>query len=606
MKSFFSCLLALCAGTIFCSLLGCGAEQADSKSMSPNMERESAAQKDSDAQAYSDAYSDEEPFPDFEPEAPADNDNSFAADEPLLWEEQPEELDSEEEARAMAFSVPKNAADSHLKMTPSPSITAFPEPSAGPPNAANSRMAPWSNSQPSMPQSTMSPPTMSPPTMRPPTISPPTLSPPVASANRTDSDNVGFEAARDKTVTQQAAARDDGVLRTVNVFYGTDRKSALAPVSVVPAKPGLFATMLLLAVAVCFLVFNRLKASLAAAGAAGVLFAAVIMTHNDSPNRQGVSYGGERGEFTRGVATVTVPKSHQRGIVERPSILRFEFAEDKKKHIVLANAMELDFENFYYRMSEEFTAKSERDLLLFVHGFNVDFDAAVRRTAQIATDLSFPGVPVCYSWPSQGTMVGYTVDENNVTWTVPHLREFLVELAQQSGARSINIIAHSMGNRAVTSSISQIGSEYSPQSLPMFDQVVLAAPDVDADYFRKELAPRLARAAGHVTLYASSDDQALAASKHLHGGYPRAGESGANLVVVPDIETIDVSGIDLSLLGHSYYGSSESMLRDLHALVRNRLPAHRREGLISRQLRNATYWLLETPQMSELPAAPLR
>ncbi|MEZ6079827.1 MAG: hypothetical protein R3C56_30390 [Pirellulaceae bacterium] len=55
---------------------------------------------------------------------------------------------------------------------------------------------------------------------------------------------------------------------------------------------------------------------------------------------------------------------------------------------------------------------------------------------------------------------------------------------------------------------------------------------------------------------------ALIASKQVHG-YPRAGESGANIVIVPGIETIDVSGIDLSLLGHSYYGDSEPMLRDL-------------------------------------------
>ena len=131
------------------------------------------------------------------------------------------------------------------------------------------------------------------------------------------------------------------------------------------------------------------------------------------------------------------------------------------------------------------------------------------------------------------------------------------------------------------------------------DQVVLAAPDVDADHFRNELAPRLANVARHVTLYASSDDQALVASKHLHGGYPRAGESGEYLVVVPEIETIDVSGIDFSLLGHNYYGSSESILRDLFEVVRNRLPAHKRAGLISQRMQDTTYWMLARPRMSE-------
>ena len=96
------------------------------------------------------------------------------------------------------------------------------------------------------------------------------------------------------------------------------------------------------------------------------------------------------------------------------------------------------------------------------------------------------------------------------------------------------------------------------------------------------------------------------ASKHLHGGYPRAGESGENLVVVPHVETIDVSGIDLSLLGHNYYGSSDSILRDLFEVVRRRLPAHQRTGLITQRLRDTTYWLLSQPRVSEKEDDPIR
>src|SRR5262249_2696270 len=44
--------------------------------------------------------------------------------------------------------------------------------------------------------------------------------------------------------------------------------------------------------------------------------------------------------------------------------------------------------------------------------FNVTFEDAVRRRAQIAYDLQFPGTPIRYSWPSQGTAVpfGCTTD----------------------------------------------------------------------------------------------------------------------------------------------------------------------------------------------------
>jgi esterase/lipase superfamily enzyme len=183
------------------------------------------------------------------------------------------------------------------------------------------------------------------------------------------------------------------------------------------------------------------------------------------------------------------------------------------------------------------------------------------------------------------------VDETNAEWTTAHLKQFLMELAEKTDAKSINVIAHSMGNRPMTAAMEQIGWQMDKGTSPIFDRVVLAAPDVDADRFRRDLGPSLLKVANHVTLYASSDDQALIASKQVHG-YPRAGESGDHVVVVPGVETIDVSGIDLSLLGHSYYGDSKSMLRDLYEVVRSRLSAPQRPSLITRQRGELVYWQL--------------
>ena len=99
-----------------------------------------------------------------------------------------------------------------------------------------------------------------------------------------------------------------------------------------------------------------------------------------------------------------------------------------------------------------------QEALVFIHGYNVSFENAVKRTAQIAYDLQFPGAPVCYSWPSRGGLADYTRDENQAEWTVVHLHTFLQELVQQSGAKSVHLIAHSMGNRAATGSFGTHGS----------------------------------------------------------------------------------------------------------------------------------------------------
>ena len=388
---------------------------------------------------------------------------------------------------------------------------------------------------------------------------------------------------------------------TVRVFYATDRLRdplALGDFQLHGQRQtfivlGCMAAFLFAVAWMCWLLkrYSTSGLSAVAGTAAASVTISLIAFGQTKIEKHGVVYGGDRGELTRGVCDVTVPDTHQRGQVERPSLLRFEVREDQREHVVLTSAVELTEDDFQQRLAQTLQHSPERELLVFIHGYNVDFEEAVRRTAQIAVDLPFSGVPVCYSWPSQGSLLGYSVDANNAEWTVPHLEQFLRELSAESGATSINVIAHSMGNRVLTGAVERISRTQSAGEPPPFDRLVLAAPDVDADRFRRDFAPALVQLGKQVTLYASSDDQALIASKQVHG-YPRAGESGPNVVVVPGVETIDVSGIDLSLLGHSYYGDSESILRDLFDVVQGRLPAPQRASLVARQLGQQIYWQL--------------
>jgi esterase/lipase superfamily enzyme len=248
-------------------------------------------------------------------------------------------------------------------------------------------------------------------------------------------------------------------------------------------------------------------------------------------------------------------------------------------------------ERFFSQLRDRVTASSREEVFVFVHGYNVTFDQAARRTAQIAFDVKFQGAPIFFSWPSQGGLLKYTVDETNVTWAVPHLKQFLLDVVQRSGARSVNLIAHSMGNRALTNAVRELKMELREESA-LFNQIILAAPDVDAEIFRRDLAPALVQSARRVTLYASSNDQALIASKKVHG-YARAGDTGDGLVVVQGLDTIDVSTIATSLLGHSYYGSSNPVLLDICELIHDARPAAQRRWLVPRPHGNLTYWVLE-------------
>jgi esterase/lipase superfamily enzyme len=277
-------------------------------------------------------------------------------------------------------------------------------------------------------------------------------------------------------------------------------------------------------------------------------------------------FGVERSERLHlGRCAVSVPRGHHVGTVERPwKFAVWQFREDPEKHIVIQERALLGEDDFYAAVQKQ----DESSAFVFVHGFNVLFDDAVRRAAQMKHDLQFGGAAIVYSWPSAGRLeaVSYLKDEGAVEWSQAHLEAFLVDLAAKTHLQSIHIIAHSMGNRAVANALKNLSLQSAP---PTFRNVVLAAPDIDKGIFL-QLAAAISSRAESVTLYASSRDRALQVSHKMHD-YPRAGDC-TGIVVVPEVTTIDVSALDTDMLGHGYVSSSRSILADLYSLLTGHAP----------------------------------
>lgn len=100
------------------------------------------------------------------------------------------------------------------------------------------------------------------------------------------------------------------------------------------------------------------------------------------------------------------------------------------------------------------------------------------------------------------------------------------------------------------------------------NELVLAAPDVDTDVFTSLSAGFKACAKG-ITLYASSADKALLLSQ-AKAGAPRAGYvSQFGPLVLPGIETIDVTAIgdDMFALNHDVGLRSRAVIDDIGRLV---------------------------------------
>lgn len=307
-------------------------------------------------------------------------------------------------------------------------------------------------------------------------------------------------------------------------------------------------------------------------------------------NEPGRFYGGDRQpdeSLHLGTLDVSIPRDHRMGEIERPAVWKLEFRENPDRHVVLLSVQPKSEQEFYADLAAKVQSSPNKDAFVFIHGFDNTFEQAAWRTAQLSYDLGFPGAPIMYSWPSRGDLTAYTADEATIDWATPHLEKFLESVATQSHATTVHLIAHSMGNRALARALDAIAAK-NAGVLPKFKHVFLAAPDIDVGVFR-QLAQSFPRAAGDVTLYASSRDEAIVASEKIHQ-FDRVGDS-RHICVVPHIDTIDASAIDTGLVGHAYVGDNRSILSDMSEVIRTGLPPGQRFGLRAVTLHEMTYWV---------------
>lgn len=322
----------------------------------------------------------------------------------------------------------------------------------------------------------------------------------------------------------------------------------------------------------------------------------------------GELYGCRATDISYGACEISVPRPENRrpGDLSRPvSVWIFEAPENPDKHFMLRHVEEhADKDAFYRSLSARLDKSEARAAMLFIHGYNVSFEDAIFRTAQLAVDLKFPGAAMAFSWPSYADPVKYTFDEQNAEVSIPALREVLEDLAARSGAKRVHIIAHSMGNRVLAGALRSMDSTVQARNKAVFRELVLAAPDIDSRVFQSQVLPHIVRNVRHCTLYASSRDRALLMSRAFHN-YQRLGETQPELLVATDLDTIDASLVDTSLLGHSYIGDVQSIVSDLHDLVVGGKRPFERLGLESMQRNALKYWSIK-PEVQTATEAALR
>ncbi len=260
-----------------------------------------------------------------------------------------------------------------------------------------------------------------------------------------------------------------------------------------------------------------------------------------------------------GLLNVSIPiKHHRTGNIERPVWWEdvLGIPEDPKRHVTIRNLKifsKVDFEKIIKSAKQD-------EAFLYVHGFNNTFQEASYRTAQLTYDLGFKGISLMFSWPSKGNLESYSADEDDIIYAMPHIFKFIRLVTKNNKIKKIHLIAHSMGSRGLMNVLQRIGKEKNV----IFDQIILAAPDIDAEVFRDQILPDIVCQGREITIYASSKDKALFASKKIHDDN-RLGQINKFTKSLKNTNVIDVSNLTSeNFFNHDYIFTSRLMIEDLN------------------------------------------
>lgn len=300
-------------------------------------------------------------------------------------------------------------------------------------------------------------------------------------------------------------------------------------------------------------------------------------------------YGDRAGPLEFGLAQVSIPENHAIGALEEPTFWNWS-EPDPREFVLLLSLTELDSDGFLRGLAAEMKKAQRPEALIFVHGVNNSFGDAVRRTAQFANDLDWPGIAIAFAWPASDGLLDFNSDREAAEAAAPALAE-LLDLVDRAGiAHRDHLVAHSMGGRVAVMALSLIATQRDVEGRgPMIDELVLAAPEVPAPMLTAE-APGLDRVTGRTTLYVSRADRALLLAGRYTGD-DSAGNAANTVLLLPGIETVDATEIRDDVLGHSYYRTNRTLLADMHQLLTTGLGPDRRFGLVPVATDAGTYWV---------------
>ncbi|MGN6448099.1 alpha/beta hydrolase [Brucella intermedia] len=252
---------------------------------------------------------------------------------------------------------------------------------------------------------------------------------------------------------------------------------------------------------------------------------------------------------------VGIPAAHVKGQVESTG-----YKPDPAKNFA-ATAFQPyeDAEQFLAQLNAALAKQGpkDREILIFVHGYNNNFADSTFRTAQFVHDYKMKSVAVEYAWPSGGDLGLYVYDRDSADFARDGLAR-LLELVARSKAERIVLVGHSMGGFVTMEALRTLSLRGEKHVLRRITALLLAAPDIDLDVFEKQIRdidpmPR------PTAVMTSRSDRALGVSSFITGGHARVGD-GTSIPILQKYGIAVIDATDLDGGAHNVFASSPSLM----------------------------------------------
>jgi esterase/lipase superfamily enzyme len=255
---------------------------------------------------------------------------------------------------------------------------------------------------------------------------------------------------------------------------------------------------------------------------------------------------------------------------------------------------------FREELAQRLASSPNKEVMLYVHGFNETFATAAFTAAELCHFLGREPVCAFFTWPASSTgnfLTSYTSTTESAQYAEHHLRKMIRLLATTPGVERVQLLAHSRGTavlmntmRALLNEAIAAGKE--PTEALHIDNLVLFSPDIDVDLAFQDVTAAISDPSmfsvwpserlpsglrGRLTIYSSPEDRALLVSRILFRSRHRVGNVRAEevpeglqryLAPFDKLDIIVYEGERTDIFGHSYFTTNPRVSSDVIQLLR--------------------------------------